>query len=171
MSRNPLLIGALGSFLLPLCLVTAAFGSELAGLEACEMCWWQRWAHIYAMAPGCAAILFQTRLMRNHLPERADNAARTWLRVAALLILSSGLIGAYHAGVEYGWWEGHTACTSGGLAFNSLEDMAKRMAGETIVPCGIPQWTLFGISLAGYNAIISISGAVLVFLLSRRPSK
>ena len=87
-----------------------------------------------------------------------------WL--AALAIAVSGAIGAFHAGVEYGWWEGVTNCaaipgTSGGSALEQIMN-------QPLVRCDAPAWTLFGISLAGYNFLISIaSGLAILWLLMR----
>ena len=68
----------------------------------------------------------------------------------------------FHAGVEYGWWEGLTTCTaSGGLSFDELVNVP-------LVRCDEVQWSLAGISMAGFNAIFSLGGAALVlFLLNR----
>ena len=83
--------------------------------------------------------------------------------LAALLIAISGLIGAFHAGVEYGWWEGVTSCaTRGNISF---EDMLDNIA---MVRCDVAPWTLWGVSLAGFNAIFSLGGALAILVLLRR---
>ncbi|MFX9097334.1 disulfide bond formation protein B, partial [Acinetobacter baumannii] len=64
------------------------------GLVPCEMCWWQRYPHFAALALGLLANVLSDRRLGNLL---------AW--AAAVAILASGLIGAFHAGVEYGWWE------------------------------------------------------------------
>jgi disulfide bond formation protein DsbB len=81
-------------------------------------------------------------------------------------ILISGLIGAYHAGVEYKWWEGITTCSST-AASNSLEDILN----APLIRCDEPQWTLFGISLAGFNFLISTAAAIAIFVLLGRREK
>lgn len=134
-------------------LIAGALGSQyLGGLAPCEMCLWQRWPHYAAI--GLAALAFV-------VPQRA----LVWL--AALAILISGGIGIFHAGVEYHWWEGLTQCSqvpgSGGSG-NILADIMK----TPLVRCDQAQWSLFGISLAGYNAIISIGGALLIMRLLMR---
>jgi disulfide bond formation protein DsbB len=64
----------------------------------------------------------------------------------------------YHVGVEYKWWEGPSACGSGGLVSNSLEDLQRALEGGTKPPrCDDAAWTLFGISLAGFNMLISLA--------------
>ena len=133
--------------------MAGALGSQyIGGLVPCEMCVWQRWPHYAAI--GLAALAFV-------LPQRA----LVWL--AALAILISGGIGIFHAGVEYHWWEGLTQCSqvpgSSGSG-NILADIMK----TPLVRCDQAQWSLFGISLAGYNAIISAGGALLIMRLLMR---
>ncbi len=92
-----------------------------------------------------------------------------WPHQAAIVlaIAISGVIGVFHAGVEYGFWEGLTTCSTGVSGPVSLSDI---MAAP-ITRCDVPQWTLFGVSLAGFNAIFSLAGAAFVLtLLRRRPT-
>jgi len=86
---------------------------------------------------------------------------------AGVLIAVSGAIGVFHAGVEYHWWQGITACTApatGGDPMAMLTEALRR----PLVRCDVPQWTLFGISLAGFNAILSLAGAAAIFALAPR---
>ena len=146
------------AFLLPAALLAGAWGSQLiGGLSPCEMCHWQRWPHYGAAA---AAVL----------ASGVGGRARIALIVfAALLLATSGVIGVMHAGVEYGWWPGFTACSSpvpltGATAAERLE----ALFNAPVVRCDTPQWTLAGISLAGYNAIFSLGGALAILWLLRR---
>lgn len=131
--------------------LVAQYGFALA---PCEMCWWQRYAHIAA----CVAALLA-------LVVRDPRAARLlfWLAVAG--IAASGLIGGYHAGVEYHWWQGITTCStirlSGGDALDAI-------LNAPVIRCDVPAWTLFGISMAGYNCIGSLGAAAGIALLARR---
>ncbi|HTN13183.1 MAG TPA: disulfide bond formation protein B [Sphingomonadaceae bacterium] len=137
----------------PLALLAGAYISEYGfGLYPCEMCWWQRYAHFAAVALGLAAFV---------LPPR-----RLWVALTALAVLVSGLIGAYHAGVEYGWWEGFTTCTT--TDFSGGGDPLEAIMAAPIIRCDVAQWELFGISLAGYNFFISTAGAIGALLLLRR---
>jgi disulfide bond formation protein DsbB len=135
----------------PAALMAGALGSEyIGGLYPCEMCHWQRWPHEAAI--GFAILAFFLK-----------PPARTILVVlAALSILISGGIGVFHAGVEYGWWEGLTACTNT-AASGSLSDILK----APMIRCDVPQWTLWGISLAGFNALFSITGSVAILAMLR----
>jgi disulfide bond formation protein DsbB len=124
------------------------------GLPPCEMCWWQRYPHIAAIA--LAALGWATR--RDAL-----------IALAAIAILVSGAIGAFHAGVEYHWWEGVTACTANAAAGG--DPLASIMAAP-IVRCDVAPWTLAGISLAGFNCLISVAaGLAILFLIRGRPRK
>ena len=136
----------------PLALLGGAYiGQYGFGLYPCEMCWWQRWPHFVALV--LAGLAFVVR------PGRA----LVWL--AALAIAVSGLIGGFHAGVEYGWWEGFTACTSTAAAGG---DPLEAIMNAPLIRCDVAQWTLAGISLAGFNAIISVIFAVAIFVLAGR---
>ncbi|WP_260597685.1 disulfide bond formation protein B [Sphingomonas endolithica] len=148
------------ALLLPLALLAGAWGSQLIGhLYPCEMCHWQRWPHYAAVVIAALAFVVPGR-----------DAKRMLVLLAALAIALSGAIGAFHAGVEYHWWQGITACTSTmGGSGGTPEEMLARIMGAPIIRCDVAQWTLFGISLAGFNAILSLGGsATILYLLGRR---
>jgi disulfide bond formation protein DsbB len=139
----------------PSALIAAVYVAQYGfGLAPCDMCWWQRYPHFAAIPlAGAAMATHSTRL------------GEALVRMAALAILVSGLIGAFHAGVEYGWWQGPTACSSTNLGSDPLASIM----GAPLIRCDTPAWTLFGVSLAGYNFLVSVGSAVLVFaLLGRR---
>lgn len=134
----------------------ALFSQYVGGLYPCEMCYWQRWPHGAAILLALGALLSPIDSPRT----------RPFVLLAALAIAVSGLIGIYHAGVELGFWEGITLCTTTGAT--SLEDILK----VPLVRCDQVQWSLLGISLAGWNAIISLGGAALIaFLAKNRPGR
>lgn len=144
------------ALLIPGVLLGGAVGSQVfGGLFPCEMCYWQRWPHEAAMAFAILAIC--TRDIR---------VKQLFVVIAALAILTSGLIGVFHAGVEYRWWDGITACARapGGGSGNIMADIMK----APLTSCDQPQWTLGPISLAGFNAILSIGGALLVLRTMRK---
>lgn len=146
------------ALLVPTGLLGGAYISQYGfGLYPCEMCWWQRYPHFAAIGIALLALL---------LPRGRATTALTML--AGLAILTSGLIGAYHAGVEYKWWEGLTTCTAdlklGGDALEAI-------LNAPMVRCDEVQWQLFGISLAGYNFLISTAGALAIFALVYRAGR
>jgi disulfide bond formation protein DsbB len=133
---------------LPSALMAGAWGSQyIGGLYPCEMCMWQRWPHEAAVVLALFAFAF-----------RKASMDQIMVALAALAILASGAIGAFHAGVEYKWWDGITPCSVTAKGFSITDIMAAPM-----VRCDEPQWSLAGISLAGFNAIFSIGGSLLIF--------
>ncbi|MBU6252557.1 MAG: disulfide bond formation protein B [Alphaproteobacteria bacterium] len=142
------------ALLVPSALMLGALGSQyIGGLYPCEMCHWQRWPHEFAIV--AALFAFGTR---NH------RAAVILTVLAALGIATSGALGVFHAGVEYGWWPGITSCSTTASATTLEAIMA-----APVIRCDTPQWTLAGVSLAGFNAIFSIGSALAIFgLLARR---
>ena len=158
--RDTFLAARWVALLLPVALLAGAWGFQLiGGLIPCEMCHWQRWPHYAAVV--IAALAFVVR---------GVTGRRLLVALAALAIAVSGAIGVYHAGVEYGWWQGATECTSTLANTGSAADMLNAIMAAPIVRCDQPQWTLWGVSLAGFNAIFSLGGAILIaLLLSRSP--
>ena len=142
------------ALLVPAALLGGALISQYGfGLPPCEMCWWQRYPHIVALA--LAALAWATR--RDAL-----------VALAAVAMLVSGAIGAFHAGVEYGWWDGFTACTAN--AAGGSDPLASIMAAP-LVRCDVAPWTLGGISLAGFNFLISTAAGLAILVLIRRRSR
>ncbi|MEP7350892.1 MAG: disulfide bond formation protein B [Sphingorhabdus sp.] len=138
------------ALLLPAALLGGAYGSQyLGGLYPCEMCWWQRYPHFAAVAITLAALMVGNPGYR-----------RALVALAAFAIATSGLIGGFHAGVEYGWWEGLTKCSS--TVTGTGKDFLKSIMNAPLIRCDVAPWTLFGISLAGFNFLLSLGGAVAI---------
>ena len=141
-----------------LVLVAGAHLFQAAGLPPCEMCYWQRWPH-YASAAGglgAAGLALSGRL--------SPAGVRPFAIFAAAMLVVSGLIGIFHAGVEWDLWEGPTACAGIGYRPGQVGGDEFR-----IIRCDVAAWRLFGISLAGYNALISLAVAgFCATLLSRK---
>jgi disulfide bond formation protein DsbB len=141
------------ALLLPIALLGGAMGSQyIGGLHPCEMCYWQRWPHAAAIL--LAALAFTASAQ--------SNRSRMLALLAAAAIAISGAIGVYHAGVELGIFEGVTTCTaSGAMTLDQIMNVP-------LVRCDEVQWAFLGISMAGWNAILSLGGAALIFVLSRK---
>lgn len=143
------------SFVLGLATILGAWGSQLiGGLVPCELCLEQRMAYYWGL-PVLALVL----ILWNRLP------LPVWYTVVAIgaaIFVWSTYMAGYHAGVEWGFWPGPTACTGTGtgLSFNDLA------AGslKPVIACDAVQFRLFGLSLAGYNALISL--AIVVMLIA-----
>ncbi|WNO53801.1 disulfide bond formation protein B [Stakelama saccharophila] len=148
------------ALLLPLALLAGALGSQyLGGLFPCEMCHWQRWPHYAAVVVAASSFL-----------TRRPGVQRPLVALAAVLIALSGAIGVFHAGVEYHWWQGITACSMTVNA-GAQGDFLKNLLAAPVVRCDVAQWRFLGISLAGYNAIFSLGGAFTIFVLLARRSR
>ena len=119
----------------------------LGHLAPCEMCLWQRWPHVAALIIGLMAWAMGSR--------------RALVDLAAVAVLASAAIGFFHAGVEYHWWAGPQACT--GAAFDAT-NIAAALAAP-MIRCDAAAWTLFGVSMAGYNSLVStFIGSVALWL-------
>jgi disulfide bond formation protein DsbB len=144
------------ALLLPLALLGGAMGSQyLGGLVPCEMCYWQRWPH------GAAILLAGLAFTGPPSSERS----RMLTLAAALAIAVSGAIGVYHAGVELGIFEGLTTCTSMAAGATNAE-LLNAIMNAPLVRCDQVQFAFLGISMAGWNAILSLGGAALVAWLT-----
>ncbi|HEX3673606.1 MAG TPA: disulfide bond formation protein B [Rhizomicrobium sp.] len=157
MSRYTQIAFALGA--LAAALMIGALGFQYwDGLPPCEMCMWQRYPHIAAAIIG----LVGASLIRLGMLDAGFAKPLAWITL--LLVALSGAIAVYHAGVEWHWWKGPSACT--GSAFTGPLDLNAK-----VVMCDIAAWRLFGISLAGYNAIISLGAAALAAVALLRTEK
>ena len=132
----------------------ALISQYVGGLYPCEMCMWQRWPHLVAIFFALDAIALRSR----------PPISALFAGLAALAVAVSGAIGAYHAGVEYGWWTGITSCSTAATGA-SVYEMMDAIWNTPITRCDVAPWSLFGISLAGFNAIFSLGAAAIVFAL------
>ena len=141
----------------PALLLGGAYVAEYGfGLYPCEMCWWQRYPHFAAL--GLAGLAF------------VAPPARLWTGLAALAVLVSAAIGLFHAGVEYGWWQGITSCARIVPSAPGASPLDAIMH-TPMISCDDPQWTFLGISLAGYNFIFSLAGGLAVLALLARKDR
>ncbi len=147
---------ALLAFVLGLAVILGAWGSQLwGGLVPCELCLGERQPYYWGL-PILAVIL----LLWNRLPLAVWYVGM--LLVGAVFVWSVYL-GTYHAGVEWGFWPGPTACSStGGLDLSQLGNLN----AVRVVPCDVVQWRdpILKLSLAGYNALISLAMVLLILV-------
>lgn len=124
------------------------------GYAPCEMCIWQRWPHAAALALGLMAWALRSN--------------RAVVALAAMAVLVSAGLGVYHLGVEQGWWPGITACSATTVGGSSADIMAS-IINTPLVRCDVAAWSLFGLSMAGWNAVLSAGiGGGTLWLLARR---
>ena len=149
------------ALIVPAALLAGAIGSQVwGGLYPCEMCHWQRWGHYAAVAFALIALVLSGR----------PDAGRLFVWLAAAGIAASGAIGVYHAGVEAGVFEGFTQCTARATGGSKAEILADIMAAP-LIRCDAVQWSWLGISMAGWNAIVSIGSALVIAWLLIRKSR
>ena len=116
------------------------------GLAPCELCYFQRYGYWAAIALGIIAILQPARTARRN--------AALWLLALAFLAVAG--IALFHVGVEQKWWQGFAGCTGGITPGMTPEELQKAIQDAPIVRCDEPAWTMFGISMAGYNALYAL---------------
>jgi disulfide bond formation protein DsbB len=149
---------AIGLGALAAALLIGALGFQyLARLAPCEMCVWQRWPHLAAAIVG---LLGGGAVSAGLL---ARQTARPIAVLTALLVGISGLIAVYHAGVEWHWWKGPSQCTGSAFQLNGKLDL-----NAPVAMCDRAAWRLFGLSLAGYNALVSLAAAAIGLVLAAR---
>jgi disulfide bond formation protein DsbB len=133
-------------------LVAALAFQYLGGLAPCPLCVLQRWPHLAAVVLGLAILAWPRRGLAV---------------LAGLAMLAGAGIGLYHLGIERNWWEGPTTCTApvvGGVAPGELLD---RILEAPVVACDAVAWSWLGVSMAGWNAILSLVLALLWFRAAR----
>ncbi len=145
-------------FVLAFGIIASALASELiGGLVPCDLCLKQRIAYYLALVLLGVAYFYAPH---------APLATRGLLHTVGIIFLGNAGLGIYHAGIEYGLWLGPATCGATHAISASPEALMEALKSQSIVSCDAPAWTLFGISLAGYNAMAS--GALAICALSNR---
>ena len=123
----------------------AYYFQYVVGLAPCDLCFWQRYPHMVAIAAGFLAL-----------------ASLAWPRLAIVFALTAIIalfvtagIGVYHVGVEQHWWLGPQACSGRIPAGLSSTDLKKFLFSQKMVRCDEAAWKFMDISMAGWNAILS----------------
>ncbi len=131
-------------------ILVSALGSQfIGGLSPCPLCIWQRWPHVAAVVIAVAAVTVLWRY------------ARPLALLGMLAMLAGAGLGLYHTGVERGWWEGPDTCTSSDITNLSTDQLLAQIMNAPLVRCDEVQWDLLGLSLASWNAVISLGLAAL----------
>lgn len=135
-------------------LLLGAFAFQYLGdMAPCKLCLWQRYPHAVAVAVGVIAVIAPTRFL---------------IVTGALAALTTAGIGAYHVGIEQGWWEGPTTCTAGPIGGLDPDALFEQIMSAPLIRCDEIAWQLAGISMAGWNAIASLIFALIWVAALRR---
>ncbi|WP_299702765.1 disulfide bond formation protein B [uncultured Tateyamaria sp.] len=138
-------------------LLLGAFAFQhLGGLPPCKLCIWQRYPHVAAIALGALALFFPLPVL---------------IALGAIAALSTAGVGAYHVGVEQGWWEGPTSCSSGAIDTLDPDALFDQIMAAPLIRCDEIAWQFAGLSMAGWNMVLSIMiAAVWIAALRVRPT-
>lgn len=145
-----ILLAAAGSAAL---MLGALAFQHIGGMAPCKLCLWQRWPHVLAIAFGLTALVALPRLMALG---------------GFLAALATAALGGYHTGVERGWWEGPTTCTSGSTAGLSADELFAQIMAAPLVRCDEVPWEMFTLSMASWNMLASLVLAALWLIALRR---
>jgi disulfide bond formation protein DsbB len=137
----------------------AAFGSQyIGGLQPCVLCIYQRYPYGVVVGLGLLALLAW----------RQPKVVVGLTLLAAIALFVDAGIAAFHFGVEQHWWEGTTECSSLIDPNLSLEELKEILQAQPVVPCDIPAWSLFNISMAGYNFLYALAAGLISVVLAFR---
>ena len=129
-------------------ILVAMLSQYWGGLLPCALCLKQRVAFFLAVPLLALAYIYAPR---------APLAMRGLLSTIGIVFLANAGLGFYHAGIEYGWWLGPASCGGGGApALDTGALFEALQKNSSMVRCDAPAYTLFGLSLAGYNVIASL---------------
>lgn len=154
------LTAALAVLIVASATIAGAWAFQFAGYLPCELCLKQRWAY-YAGIPFAALVALAA-----WRGPRGTATAGLW--ILALLFLASAVFGAYHAGVEWGFWPGPTDCTGSLQTAGSMQDFMNQLQTTQVVRCDAVAIRILGLSLAGWNAVISLAMAIVAAVGARR---
>lgn len=139
-------------------ILAAAYVSQYGfGLDPCILCYYQRIPYFAVIA--VAALAFFTA-------PRCEKTTTALLLLCAALFLADAGIAGFHVGVEHHWWKGLEACGNAAMPVNAtVEELQAFINSRDIVRCDVPAFTLFGISMAGYNLLIATGLALDMLIL------
>ncbi|MEC9367698.1 MAG: disulfide bond formation protein B [Pseudomonadota bacterium] len=135
---------ALGAF----AAIAAALAFEhVGGYRPCPLCLMERYAYYFGV-PAALAAMFLAR-------QGSANAARLVLALAALGFLMNAGLGVYHAGAEWKWWPGPDTCGNAAGLAGKVTDLLNKLNETRVIRCDEAPWRQFGLSFAGWSAVIS----------------
>jgi len=149
-ASNPILMAALTILIVAAATLAGAWFFQLVlDIRPCPLCLEQRYAYYFAV-PLAALVALAAA---SRAPRRLLVAG---LVVLAAAVLANAGLGTYHAGVEWGLWQGPTECTGPIGNLGSAGSLLARLDSVKVIRCDEVQWRFLGLSLAGYNVLISL---------------
>lgn len=134
--------------------LSAVFISEYGfDLKPCVLCIYQRWPYAVAITVFILWAIFHKKI-----------GAVYAQALMAISFLTTAGIGAYHVGVEQGWWQGTSECGADTSVALSLDELKKQLMSAPLTKCNEVAWEMFGISMAGYNFIFATLMAIFILI-------
>ncbi|HJN04477.1 MAG TPA: disulfide bond formation protein B [Alphaproteobacteria bacterium] len=132
---------------------SALLSQYAGGLDPCILCLYQRVPYVATISLSALALMAATAL-----PDLRTRALTQGVLIACSLAFATGAgIALFHVGVEQGWWKGTESCSAlSGIGLTLEELREKLLSTPRVVRCDEVQWSLFGISMAGYNFLASL---------------
>ncbi len=159
--RSPVWYAATGLLLLSLAAIATALAFEhIGGYAPCPLCLKERIAYYFAIPASAAALL----ALRAAPAGLAEGMARLILALIAVAYLVNAGLGIYHAGVEWHFWPGPTDCSGGGGLERRAGALLDSLAETRVIRCDEAPFRLFGLSFAGWNAVLSLGFAAIAIL-------
>ena len=128
---------------------------HVGGMAPCSLCIWQRWAHVAVIV--CA-------LGWPVISQPIGASLRAGLIITALAGITSVGVAGYHAGVEWQLWAGPAGCTASLSSGGSTADLVDSLLATPVVRCDDVPWSLFGLSMAGWNMLLSVDIVALAMM-------
>jgi disulfide bond formation protein DsbB len=154
-ASNPALIAALVVAVVAAATLAGAWFFQLVlDIRPCPLCLEQRYAYYLAVPLALLVAIAAAK----HAPRRVLIAG---LALLALAALGNAVLGGYHAGVEWGFWQGPTDCSGPVVDLGQAGSLLERLSTVKVIRCDEVQWRFLGLSLAGYNVLISLGMAAI----------
>ncbi|MGM4889056.1 disulfide bond formation protein B [Tardiphaga sp. 20_F10_N6_6] len=154
-SSNPALVAALAVGLIALATLAGAWFFQLVlDIRPCPLCLEQRYAYYLAIPLAVLVAIAAAR-------DAPRGLVVTGLVVLALAALANAVLGGYHAGVEWTFWQGPTDCSGPVVDLGKAGSLLERLDTVKVIRCDEVQWRFLGLSLAGYNVLISLAMAAI----------
>ena len=162
---NPALTAALAIVAIAAATLAGAWFFQLVlDIRPCPLCLEQRYAYYLAIPLGALVAFAAAR-------DTPRSVLLAGLVILAAAALGNAWLGAYHAGVEWKFWQGPTDCSGSAVDLGSAGTLLQRLDTVKVIRCDEVQWRFLGLSLAGYNVLISLAMAAIAAWGIKKTSK